>query len=85
MNGTGKTAAASGAGVTGGILLIKLFAAYDITLSTEEALAMAGLMAPVLHGAVDIVSALKAALIERIQRRRYNEQAVSPSLNNQDL
>lgn len=66
MNHTGRTAAAAGGAGTSGILLVKLFAYYGVTLTTPEAIAMVGLLAPVLHGAVDVFSAMKSALIARI-------------------
>jgi|APSaa5957512576_1039674.scaffolds.fasta_scaffold149364_2 hypothetical protein len=67
MNGSGKTAAAAGGGATGSILLIKLFAYYGLTLTTPEALALAGVLAPVLHGLSDGVAAMWSALISRIK------------------
>jgi len=66
MNGTGKTAAAAGSAGMASVLLIKLFAHYELTLSPAEAVAMATLIAPVLHGVVDVFSAAKSALIARI-------------------
>lgn len=69
MGDSGKTAAAAGGGATSAILLIPIFAHFGINLDTSEAIAMAGILAPVLHGVLEILGAIKGAILARIARR----------------
>lgn len=69
MNGSGKTAAAAGAAVPTAILLIPLMAHYGITLNDAEAIALGGVLAPVFHGVMEILGAVKDAFIARLRAR----------------
>lgn len=68
MGNSGKTAAAAGGGATGSILLIPIFAHFGINLDTPEAIAMAGILSPVLHGVFEILGAIKESILARIAK-----------------
>lgn len=69
MGNSGKTAAAAGAAVPVAILLIPLLARYGVTLTEAEAIALGGVLAPIFHGVMEILGAVKDAILARIARK----------------
>lgn len=69
MGASGKTAAAAGAAVPAAILLIPLMAHYGITLNEAEAIALGGVLAPIFHGIMEILGAIKDAILARLASR----------------